>query len=421
MIPLKDNLKYLGLAWVSVAIFAINVLLFVGELTFQANGDMMTVLSSWLPSRAGVEAALSSGDPSLMLHAVSGVFVYMFLHGSFMHIFGNMCFFFTFAPALEARMGHVRFAAFYLVSGLVAVAVQLLTVSPGWSLLVGASGAIGGVLGAYVIYFPRARVNGWNPPFGLFTGLGVFFLSEFLLMQWFSIWSQLHGAPAEAAGEAANVGYWAHIGGITFGMAVAALMALSDAGRLRLRYVAFYTGSALAVAAAFILPGHTGVSPFWFAVGAAGSTTSVYVALFVQRLRWWWKSLATPLITLAACFLLGACVNEALVSWQIDPELPKMFAVGLTTVTIMLLSIVVAVAARRLPVQAKPIVIVPKPKAEERIIAEVAVDLIVGFFGFLSAVWCRAMALAAAMFRFGYDWSSKYMSQGVALFRSSGD
>src|SRR6185437_9025004 len=129
----------------------------------------------------------ASGDPVAMVQVILGFFAAMFLHGSFMHIMGNMCFFFTMAPALEARMGHARFGLFYIAAGMCASLTFALTDPSGLRLGMGASGAIGGLMGAYMLYFARARVGGWSAgSISWPTDLGVFMMGQFAIMQWVS-------------------------------------------------------------------------------------------------------------------------------------------------------------------------------------------------------------------------------------------
>src|SRR5580658_2334195 len=127
MVPIKDNLRYRPVAWVSVAIFAVNVFVYIYEIALGVSAKLQSTTSTWMTVHDSFVGGFTSGSLGAMLHSAGTILSSIFMHQSFMHIFGNMCFFFTFAPALEARMGHVQFLFFYLVSGLVAALAFMFT------------------------------------------------------------------------------------------------------------------------------------------------------------------------------------------------------------------------------------------------------------------------------------------------------
>ncbi|MGM0578934.1 MAG: rhomboid family intramembrane serine protease [Myxococcota bacterium] len=153
----------------------------------------------------------------------------MFLHGGWIHAIGNAIFLWVFGPALEDRLGHARYLLFYLVCGVVASQAQVLAEPASTVPMIGASGAIAGVLGAYIISFPTAWVVVMIPiviipvffelPAVLF--LGVWFLEQ-LLAGAYSL--------TRAAGDTGGVAWWAHAGGFVTGFA---LLVLFTRGRLR--------------------------------------------------------------------------------------------------------------------------------------------------------------------------------------------
>jgi membrane associated rhomboid family serine protease len=156
---------------------------------------------------------------------VSHVFTSMFLHGSWMHLIGNMWFLWVFGDNIEDSMGRVRFAIFYLISGVAAALLQVLFNPASGIPMVGASGAISGVMGAYLILYPRVRV------FALVV-LGFFFTSIALpawtmLLYWAAVQlvSGLFGLLAEERG---GVAVWAHIGGFVAGVVLIKLFARHD-------------------------------------------------------------------------------------------------------------------------------------------------------------------------------------------------
>jgi membrane associated rhomboid family serine protease len=397
MIPLKDNLRYSKFAWVSVTIFALNVLIYIGQMTLDTSGVLNTTISSWLPVRDVFTTGIATGDPWLIGRSIIAVFLAMFLHGSFSHIFGNMWFFFCFAPALEARMGHGRFAAFYLLSGIAATLTFLATDTSGVGHILGASGAIGGVLGAYVLYYPRARVDGMTPTFNLITTLSVFFLGEYLVMQWMSLWAQLGGVE-----EAAGVAFSAHIGGMAFGLAVAALMLLGDVGRLRWRDGVFYLAAFSVMTIAATASGF-GSFPVRF-VCALAVIAAIWLLLFQSNLDGWWKRLWTPIVATIVAAMSVTAGQLFVAALQRNNGFIQSLNFYGVCMLLMLASVVIAIAARRLPVLKKLSVTVPEPKLEERLMSEVAADLVVGFFRLVGSKLVAARDLAVAGGRFIWRW-----------------
>lgn len=147
------------------------------------------------------------------------LFTSMFLHGSWMHLIGNMWFLWIFGNNVEDSMGHLRFLVFYLLTGLAAGGAHLLS-APGSPVpTVGASGAISGVMGAYLVLYPRARI------FTLFVFVfvvRVFPLPAWLILgEWFLI--QVLSAAADPFPGAGGVAFWAHIGGFAAGVALVKL------------------------------------------------------------------------------------------------------------------------------------------------------------------------------------------------------
>jgi membrane associated rhomboid family serine protease len=137
----------------------------------------------------------------------------MFLHGGWFHLIGNMWFLWIFGNNVEDAMGHARFALFYLLCGLVAATAQVVT-SPASALpMVGASGAIGGVMGAYIVLYPRVRVH-MLLFFGFYATTAAV-PAYFMLGYWFLL--QLIGGTASLASEGGGVAFFAHVGGFAAG------------------------------------------------------------------------------------------------------------------------------------------------------------------------------------------------------------
>jgi len=137
----------------------------------------------------------------------------MFLHGSWMHLLGNMWFLWLFGNNIEDSMGRLRFVAFYLITGLAAAFGQIVTNPASIIPMVGASGAISGVMGAYLILYPRVRVYVLVPIFIFFTSIAL--PAWMMLGYWFFI--QL-ASGLLSAGEMGGVAFWAHVGGFVAGV-----------------------------------------------------------------------------------------------------------------------------------------------------------------------------------------------------------
>ena len=156
---------------------------------------------------------------------VENLFTSMFLHGSWMHLIGNMWFLWLFGNNIEDSMTRPRFIAFYLLCGLAAAVAQIVTDPSSRIPMVGASGAISGVMGAYLVLYPRVRVFTLVP-------LG-FFITSIALPAWAMLvyWTFLQvagGLTSIVGGEGGGVAFWAHIGGFVAGLVLIKLFERSD-------------------------------------------------------------------------------------------------------------------------------------------------------------------------------------------------
>ncbi|HET7234404.1 MAG TPA: rhomboid family intramembrane serine protease, partial [Longimicrobium sp.] len=136
----------------------------------------------------------------------------MFMHGGWLHLLGNMLFLWVFGNNIEDSMGHTRFFIFYLVCGIAAGLAHVFFSPTSNVPAVGASGAIGGMMGAYVVLYPQARVLTWIPP--LFI---VHIRAWFFLIYWFFI-QVVMGVGSLGGGDAGGVAVWAHVGGFAAGV-----------------------------------------------------------------------------------------------------------------------------------------------------------------------------------------------------------
>ena len=139
----------------------------------------------------------------------------MFLHGSWMHLIGNMLYLWVFGNNIEDSMGRVRFLVFYLVCGIAAAAAHVVVAPSSPVPTVGASGAISGIMGAYLILYPTIRVRMFIPPFFVFR------IRAWLVLLWWIMWQVLSGLPELSTMRpevSSGVAFWAHIGGFVAGM-----------------------------------------------------------------------------------------------------------------------------------------------------------------------------------------------------------
>jgi len=139
----------------------------------------------------------------------------MFMHGSWEHLLGNLLFLWVFGNNIEDSMGHLRFIVFYTFCGLAAGLAHVFMGPASLLPAVGASGAISGIMGAYIVLYPHARVQTWIPPLFLVNIRAMFFLAYWLVLQ-LVMASQTFGA----AGEEGGVAVWAHVGGFVAGVAL---------------------------------------------------------------------------------------------------------------------------------------------------------------------------------------------------------
>jgi len=207
MIPLGDENPTSRTPVVNYALIALNIALFFYEVVLAVNGDLEDFIYSY-----GL-------IPSLVVQgqALHTLFSSMFLHGGLLHIGGNMLYLYIFGDNIEDTMGHSRYITFYLLSGLGAAALQL-AVNPSSSLPnLGASGAIAGVLGAYLLTYPKARVHTV-----VFIGFFIQWIripAMVLLGFWFVFQLFVGTATFGASGmESGGVAYFAHVGGFVAGM-----------------------------------------------------------------------------------------------------------------------------------------------------------------------------------------------------------
>lgn len=221
MIPLRDNIPTLRFSYMTYVFIALNVLVWFYEVTLPA-GRLEAFITQYGYVPARVVETISSGQfaPVVLLTLVTSIF----LHGGWLHIIGNMLYLHIFGNNVEDSMGHLRFVVFYLLIGVLANFGQVL-VSPDSTIPgIGASGAIAGVLGAYLILYPRAGVLVFVPIAFIFTLPAIAVLGLWFVLQLFQ------GAASLAAGMAGagGVAFWVHVVG--FGLGMGLILLFRDRG-----------------------------------------------------------------------------------------------------------------------------------------------------------------------------------------------
>jgi rhomboid family protein len=172
----------------------------------------------------GVRVPMGDGlvcvtDPGRQL---AHLFTSMFLHGSWMHLLGNMWFLWLFGNNVEDAMGGLRFVVFYLLCGLAAALLQVATTPDARVPMVGASGAISGVMGAYLVLYPRVRVFALLPIGFMLTSIAL--PAWGMLVYWFLL-QLVSGLLASGGGPGGGVAFWAHVGGFVAGVVLIKLFA----------------------------------------------------------------------------------------------------------------------------------------------------------------------------------------------------
>lgn len=213
MIPLYDTLRSRRFPVVTWLLIILNTLAFLYE--FQLSP---AALEKFIRIWGLVPTRLIAYPES----AWDTIFTAMFLHGGWFHILSNMWFLLIFGDNIEDRLGAGRYLLFYLLSGVAAALMQVYILQTSSDPMIGASGAIAGVLGAYLISFPRARIASIVPIFFIFTIVEIpasIFLLFWFVSQLFSGWLLLEGS------NGSGVAWWAHIGGFLFGLLTVGLFA----------------------------------------------------------------------------------------------------------------------------------------------------------------------------------------------------
>jgi membrane associated rhomboid family serine protease len=209
VIPINDENPTELTPWMTVVLIIINLLIWFLVQQPQSMDALQASVDVF-----GARPCEVTGACAVEGLGGSAIITSMFMHGGWAHIGGNMLFLWVFGNNIEDSMGHLRFLAFYLICG-VAAAMGHVFFSPMSQMpMVGASGAISGIMGGYILLYPRARVRTYFPPFFFFRIRAFFFLLLWFVLQLFSGLSML-GLPESESG---GVAVWAHIGGFVAGL-----------------------------------------------------------------------------------------------------------------------------------------------------------------------------------------------------------
>ncbi len=219
MIPISDDPVRRSVPWVTILLIVVNVLAFLYELSLGAR------LDGFLQAFGAVPREITTGrdiPPAAPLGSVYlTLLTSMFLHGGWLHLGSNMLYLWVFGDNVEDGFGHLGYLVFYLVCGLLATIAQI-AINPASTLpSIGASGAIAGVLGAYLVLFPGAQVR-------TLLVLGFFILipripALFLIGAWFVLQLLSGLGQIGIAEETGGVAFWAHVGGFVAGLVLAIL------------------------------------------------------------------------------------------------------------------------------------------------------------------------------------------------------
>jgi len=218
MLPLSDSFPTQRLPWMTWLIIALNIIVFILQTAYGPDESGARALAYTFGFLPGVTFGHHDAELAQINLGWLAIFTSMFMHGGLAHLGGNMLYLHIFGDNVEDRLGKPRFVIFYLLGGVAAALTQALTDPTSLIPMIGASGAISALLGAYIVLYPQQRITVYAPYQGLvevpaIIVLGVWFIGQFL-------------ASTATSGEQGGVAVWAHIGGFIFGAALIRLFAL---------------------------------------------------------------------------------------------------------------------------------------------------------------------------------------------------
>ncbi|HEY3283456.1 MAG TPA: rhomboid family intramembrane serine protease [Armatimonadota bacterium] len=225
MIPLGDSNPRRSVPFVTWAIIAINAVVFLNEMGSQTRQGM-AYLQGFMMVPREIVTGQDLGIPTHLEPVWLTIFSSMFMHANFAHLAGNMLYLWIFGDNIEDRLGHLKYLLFYLACGVAAAAAHILSDPSSMVPTLGASGAIAGVLGAYLIAYPGAQVTTLIP-LGFFITIRT--LPAWVLLGFWFVFQLLSQGMGSAVGGR-GVAYMAHIGGFLAGMALLSLLSRRQSG-----------------------------------------------------------------------------------------------------------------------------------------------------------------------------------------------
>jgi membrane associated rhomboid family serine protease len=224
MFPLKDNIPARNFPIVNIGLIVINIVFFIYEMSYGHKVDQLIFAFGFIPSRFFEQQAEGWLNPSGFLP----VFSSMFLHANLIHLLSNMWMLWIFGDNVEDCMGHGRYLLFFLLCGAASVAAQAIAHPQSTIPMIGASGAISGVLGAYFLTYPHARILTLLPIFILIYLIELpayFFLGFWFILQF--VQGSLYSMNAEKM-VGGGVAWWAHVGGFAAGIVLLQVFRCKD-------------------------------------------------------------------------------------------------------------------------------------------------------------------------------------------------
>ncbi len=209
MIPYKDDNPTLRTPFVTIGLIVINLIVFLLQVTSRPGMQEVTYAYGAIPH------ALLTFQTTQPLHPLMTVFTSMFMHGGIFHFGGNMLYLWIFGNNIEDRLGHFRFIAFYIFCGVFSAYAFAVTSPESTIPMIGASGAVSGVLGAYMLLFPRANIHTL-----LFLGFFVTTvrIPALIVIGFWAIIQFINGLLSTGLREGSGVAWFAHIGGFLIGL-----------------------------------------------------------------------------------------------------------------------------------------------------------------------------------------------------------
>lgn len=220
LIPVRDHIRRQTFWFFTLLLIATNLFAFLFELALGRDLDRLVFFAGIIPARY-TNPYLVAGESLGSL--VLPIFASMFLHGGWLHLLGNMLFLFVFGRSIEDRFGHLKFLLIYLLGGLGGALLHIVLNAGSRIPTIGASGAIAGVLGAYFVSFPGARITTLIPILFFFWRVelpALLLLGYWFLLQFFAGF-QMQAIQSATRG---GVAWWAHVGGFIVGLILASTL-----------------------------------------------------------------------------------------------------------------------------------------------------------------------------------------------------